>query len=493
MTAADPPGAPGYARDAALAALARIAPLAVQLIATPFVIASAGVPAYAVWALVMTTINLMLTADLGVVGIMQRYHGIARGRGDSAMGGRITATVLAVLLALLVVVTALGPLIADAVVAVVQIGPGVRSEAWTMFRNVGTLAVLQLVGLALGSYLAAHSRFAAAAAVSLTARLASAVAIVIALVNSAGLDGLLVAAYVDAGLAVLLGVAFCWRHLLTEVRRVVRVDELKELWSYAWRNQASAIGFVAQRESDVIMAAIMLPAALQATVAASAQLSAAVALAPTVLLVPLFTRLSTLAGGSRAAAVEESRRAETTWFSLALPFGAVVLATAPFIAAAWLDPALPHVTGVTALLVLGFLIVLANSVRAILVRAVGSPGIETVSYASLLVVKLAVGVPATLLFGIYGLAASTVVASLAAVAVMWWVSRRRVDGLTPGTVRPWSVIVAVAVLACGIPACLLIAGFVDDRWVRLVLFVVVAGVLAGIAGIVAVRTGRAGR
>lgn len=479
--------APGYARDAALAAVARIAPLAVQLIATPFVIASAGVPAYAVWALIMTTINLMLTADLGVVGIMQRYHGIARGRGEPAMGARITATVLAVLVVLLVVVTAIGPWIADLALAVVQIAPDTRDEAWAFFRNVGTLAVLQLIGLALGSYLAAHSRFVAAAVISLGARLVSAIAIAVALATSSGLDGLLVAAYLDAGIALFLGVVFCWRHLATEVRRLVRRDELGELWSYAWRNQASAVGFVAQRESDVVMAAILLPATLQATVAASAQLAAAVALAPTVLLVPLFTRLSTLAGTSQAAAVDESRRAETTWFSLVLPFAAVMLATGPFIAAAWLDPALPEVTGVTALLILGFLLVLANSVRAMLVRALGRPGLETMSYVSLLVVKLAIGIPATILFGIYGLVASTVVASLAAVVMLWWISERSVDGLKPGTVRWRSALAAAVILAVGVPSALLIAGEVDDRWIRLLLLIGVAAVLGLLAGFAAVR------
>lgn len=479
-----------YARNAALAALARIAPLAVQLIATPFVIASAGIPAYAVWALVMTTINLMLTADLGVVGIMQRYHGVARGRGEPAMGGRITATVLAVLLVLLIIVTVLGPWIADLVLSVIQVAPEVRPEAGNFFRNVGTIAVLQLIGLAFGSYLAAHTRFVAAAVISLTARAVAAIAIGVALVTGAGLDGLLLAAYLDAGVAVVVGVVFCWSHLTREVRRFVRRDELTELWSYAWRNQASALGFVAQRESDVVMAAILLPATLQATVTASAQLSAAVALAPTVLLVPLFTRLSTLAGSSRREALDEAHRAESTWFSFVLPFGALMLALGPFLAAAWLDPALPHVTGISALLIAGFLIVLANSVRAMLVRAIGRPGLETMSYACLLVVKLAVGIPATLLYGIYGLAASTVVASVAAVVALWWVSQRSIEGLRPGSVPLRSVVFSAGVLAVGIPSALLLTAAVPDRWLRLLLLLGVAAVLALIVGVGTVRSPR---
>jgi O-antigen/teichoic acid export membrane protein len=474
----EPQAGSGYARDASLAAVARIAPLAVQLIATPFVIASAGVGSYAVWALLTTTISLMLTADLGVVGIMQRYHSMARGRGDAAMGGRVTATVLATLLAILALVTLLGPWIADAVLSVIQVDPGVRDAAWDVFRNAGTLSILQLIGLALSSYLAAHSRFGAVAIASLGARSISVVALVVVLSQGAGLPGLVIAAYLDAAVAITLGTIFCWRHLVKEVRRFVRRDELRELWAYSWRNQASAIGFVAQRESDVIMAAILLPVALQATVAASAQLAASLAFAPTVLLVPLFTRLSNLAGTSPARAITESQRAETTWFSLALPFSAVALAVGPFFASAWLGPALPDVTGVMAILSLGFLLVLANSVRAVLVRSIGRPGIETTSFVALLIVKLAIGIPATIFFGIYGLAVSTVFASAAAVAVMWILSSRTVPSLTAGSLRMKTLTTSITALAVGVASSLLLLTFVTDRWLQLVALIVLAIALA---------------
>jgi O-antigen/teichoic acid export membrane protein len=470
----DPKPGSGYARDASLAAVARIAPLAVQLIATPFVIASAGVGAYAVWALLTTTISLMLTADLGVVGIMQRYHSIARGRGDAAMGGRVTATVLATLLVILVIVTALGPWIADAVLSVIQVAPGVRDAAWDVFRNAGTLSVLQLIGLALSSYLAAHSRFGAVAIASLGARSVSVVALIVVLSQGAGLPGLVVVAYLDATVAITLGVIFCWRHLVQEVRRFVKRDELRELWAYSWRNQASAIGFVAQRESDIIMAAVLLPAAMQATVAASAQLAASLAFAPTVLLVPLFTRLSNLAGTSPPRAIAESQRAETTWFALALPFSAIALAIGPFFASAWLGPALPEVTGVMAILSLGFLLVLANSVRAVLVRSIGRPGIETKSFGALLLVKLAIGIPATIFFGIYGLAVSTVFASISGVAVMWLLSGRSVPNLVAGTLKLRTVTASIGALVVGLASSLLVVTLVADRWLQLLALIILA-------------------
>lgn len=479
-----PRAAPGFGSSAGLAAVARVAPLAVQLIATPFVLASIGPGQFAVWALLATTINLILTADLGVVGIMQRYHGIARGSGDSALGGRITATVIGVLVVLLVVVTILGPVIADAAMAVVNVEPSTEATARFVFQNAGTLAVLQLLGLAFSSYLAAHERYAAMAAASLSARSLYAVAIAVALATGHGLTGLVVAVYVDALAAVILGLVFCRVHLVREVRRMVTRSELGSLWAYAWRNQASALGFVAQRESDVVLAAVLLPAVLQATVASSAQLAAALSLAPTVLLVPLFSRLSASAGRAQQEAVDDGRRAQTAWLSAALPFAAIVLSVMPGFALAWLGPDLPDLVVVITVLTAGFLIVLANSVVVIVLRAIGRPGFETASYAFLLVVKLAVAIPATLLFGVVGLAASTVVASVASVVALGLLTRRLLPGYWRRHVTARVMVAAAAVLAIGVPADILIMNALDNRIVQLVVLAVLSAALVAVAALV---------
>lgn len=453
----------GYARDASLAAGARLAPLALQLIATPFVIASFGAEAFAVWALFSTTINLMLTADLGVVGIMQRYHGVARGAGDSDLGGRITATVLLALLALGAILTAAGPWIATILLTVVRVAADSAPDAYVFFQNAGTVAVIQLMGLAFSSYLAAHGRFFRVFIASLVPRMLGAAVIATVLVSHGALSMLLIAAYVDAIATVLLGAAFCSRHLFHDVRRPSRGAELSGLWSYAWRNQASALGFIGQREGDLLIAAVLLPASLQATIAATGQLAAAVALAPIVLLSPLFSRLSRIAGRSREGALALATASETTWFALVLPFAVLVVAMGPAFAAAWLGPDLPEVTLVMGLLSAGFVITLANSVRAVAVRALGQPGVETWSYAALIGVKLAVGIPATLAWGVLGLAASTVVASLAAVAVMWGITRSRRIGLRSGHVSVVSLWTSAGLLVAGSAVAVLASEAIADR------------------------------
>lgn len=430
MTIETTGGSGSYRRDALLAAVSRMAPLVVQLLATPLVLGELGRDAYAAWALTMTTINLLLTADLGVVGIMQRYHGVARGRGDSELPGRITASVLLVLGVILAIVTLAGPWIADLVLALVPFPEAVSGDARMLFQNAGTLASLQLIALALSSYLAAHSRFVAAAGLSLGARLVLVIAILVALAGHHGLHGLLIAAYADACAAILLGLWLCRTHLTTEVRQFTTRVESRELWSYAWRNQASALGFVAQRELDVIMAGILLSTASLASMSAAAPLTAAVCLAPSVLLAPLFTRLSVQAGADPALLGDEATRAERAWLALVLPFSALVLAVLPLAAATWLGPQLVQVAELSALLSAGFLLSLVNGVRAILVRAAGHPGIESRAYLAHAVVKIVAGTAIALTFGVVGLATAGILAAATSLVVL----RRGAGRLVPSTV-----------------------------------------------------------
>jgi O-antigen/teichoic acid export membrane protein len=468
-----------YAGNAGLAAVGRIAPLAVQLIATPFIIAAFGVDSYAVWAILATTISLMLTADLGVVGIMQRYHSVARANVDVRQGGRITATVLLFLFALLVLFTLLGPWIADFLVSIIKIGPGLSDSAWFVFRYAGTLAVMQLIALALTAYLAAHNRFLASAVSSLAARTLFVIALVLVISGNYGLEGLVIASFIDGIAAILIAGAMCWKHLAFEVRGLVDKSELRELWSYSWRNQASALGFVAQRESDVLMAAIMLPAAFQATIAAGAQLAAAAAFAPTIALIPLFTSLSEQSARSSNEAKKSAERAEVNWFTLILPLSAIVLSIGPFATVAWLGPQLPDLLPVMALLLAGFLIVLANSVRAVFVRAIGKPGLETSSYLWLLLAKIAIGVPATLFFGIYGLAASTVLASVIGVIVMWRLTLSNEVSMAQPQIKANTIWVSLGVLVACLGFSLLIFGNVDNRLIQVALYFT-----AGLVGLV---------
>lgn len=457
-----------YAKNAGLAAVGRIAPLAVQLIATPFIISAFGVDSYAVWAILSTTISLMLTADLGVVGIMQRYHSVARANQDARMGGRITATVLLFLFALLILFTLIGPWIADLLVTIIKIGPGLTEQAWFVFRYAGTLAVMQLIALALTAYLAAHNRFLASAVSSVVARSLFVVALIIVISGDYGLKGLVFASFVDGISAIVIAGAISWRHLLFEVRGLVNRSELRDLWAYSWRNQASALGFVAQRESDVLLAAILLPAAFQATVAASAQLAAAAAFAPTIALIPLFTSLSALSAKSAQKTTREAQAAEKNWFNLVIPFSALVLAIGPFAAVAWLGPNLPALLPTMALLTAGFLVVLANSVRAVYVRAVGKPGIESTSYLWLFVSKLAVGIPATLLWGIYGLAASTVISSIISVIVMWQLTSQQEHALARPSLNIRMLLPSIVLLVVGVTGAILIWTGMSERSLQVI-------------------------
>lgn len=491
MTANPADAATSYRRDAAYVAVARMAPLGVQILATPVVLASLGEDAFAVWSLLMTTINLLLTADMGVVGIMQRYHGVARGRQDARLGGRITASVLAVLVVMLVVATAAGPLIARAALALTNLPSTVQDDAALLFQHAGTLALLQLIALAFSSYLAAHGRFGAVLVHSLGARTALGAGIAVALLTGTGLPGLLAASYADAGIAVLLGAWFCRTHLLTEVRRLTTREETRELWAYAWRNQASSFGFVAQRQLDVLMGAVLLSSGALASMSAAAPLTSAVCLAPAVLLTPLFTNLSVQAGADESRLAKAAADAERQWFALTLPFSAVVLGVLPFAGAVWVGPELQQIRPVIAVLAVGFLVSLTTSVLAIHVRAAGQPGIETRAYVAYTVVKVVVGAGLALVGGLLGLAAAGIVAAVAAVAVFRHRARDLRDAESGSAPDRRTLGLTAALLVGSGGASWLLSGVSGNRLVSLVLLGMVGAACAGVVALDARRRARA--
>lgn len=417
-------GADRYARDAGMAAAARLLPFGVQLAATPFVVGSLGAGGYALWALLATTINLLLTADLGVVGVMQRYTSIHRGSGDAAAAARVTTTVLAVLLALLALALVLAPWLGGLGVAVVEVPDGLRPQARFLFSCAGVIAVLHLLSLALSGHLAGVERFGAVLAVSAAARTVLVVGTAAALLGGWGLRGLVLAAGADALVAVCVAAVLTRRHLATAFRGVLGRAELADVWAFAWRNQLSGLGFMAQRELDVLIAGVLLPAASIGAVAAAAQSSAAAALFPLVFLTPLFSRLSTVVGQRDAGALTGAARgAQESWLGVVVPYAAVVVAVVPFAVPAWAGEDLPGAAGLAALLLLGLVATLSVAVLATLVRACGHPGAEAGAYAGYAVSKVALGIPMALAWGTWGLAASTLVASAVFVAVLLATSR----------------------------------------------------------------------
>lgn len=408
-----------YRANAAYAAINRLAPIAVQLVAAPFIIREFGSAVFAIWALLATTMSLMLSADFGVVGLMHRYHSVAKVRNDERFAGRITVSVLLFLLVLLLVFILVGPAIANVLTEVFIIPNALRSEAWLVFRFTGPLAVIQLLGLALSAYLMAHQRFFAVAVSSIVARTIFALAIVFVLVTDSGLLGLLGAVALDAVASMTITAAASWRHLAFEARGLLSSSELRELWRYAWRNQISALGFIAQRESDILIAAFLLSPAYQATVAASVQLASAVVLAPSILLLPLFTNLSGLSERDEQSVVDATQKAESLWLQMLIPFGIVTVVVLPTLSSTWLAAELQDFVPVMTLMSFAFTVGLLNAVRATYVRAIALPGLEARSYLVMIIVKIALAIPLVLAFGVTGLVISTLLATAFAVFNLW--------------------------------------------------------------------------
>lgn len=475
MTDAMPRVQRHFAVDATLVAASRTAPVLVPLIFTPLVVGSFGVGLYAVWAILMTLIGILQNADLGFTAVMQRYHSRYLGGDDAEAGYRLTTTVLLAVVAVAVVVGLAGTLLAEPLVAMLDLPPDVRADAVRLLSPVGVFAGMQLIALALGGYLGGHARFLAAALSSLGARAGLAVILWLTLSFSWGVAGLIAASAVDAALAVVLAAGVSWRHLSRCFRGVMRGQELRELWSFGWRSQVSTLGFLAQRESDVLLATVLLPVAAVGSIAAAAQSSIAVALFPTILLMPLVTRIAYGSIAGLEDGVRIAIAANREWARLYPLYAGVMLGALGPAVAAWLGGALPDSPVLAVLIAAGMMCFLPGSVVIVTARSLGMPGIETSAYLALVLVKVALGVAGALLLGAVGLALSTFAASIAADIVVALRVRRAFPSL--GLAFPSTSTVALAVVAAAVAGfgSAVAAWWVPAGIVRLLVIAVIAG------------------
>jgi O-antigen/teichoic acid export membrane protein len=455
---------------------------------TPFVLGAFDREVYALWAVLMTVIGILQNTDMGVTSVMQRFHSHYRGVGDEAAARRLTGSVMLAVVALAIVLGALGPLVAQLLVGVIHPPAALVDDALALLRPAGLFAGLQLIALALTGYLGGHARFGAAALSSLGARAVLAAMLVLTLTLGWGVTGLVLASAADAIVAVLLAVAATWRHLVGSIRSLLSRAELREVWAFAWRSQLSTAGFLAQRELDVLLATLLLPLPVIGAVAAGAQSSIAVSLFPTIFLVPLVTRIGYAAGRDRALAIATVHEADAEWRRLYPVYAGVVLGVLGPAVAAWVGPALPLSPVLAVLIAAGMMAFLPGFVLVLAARALGRPGVETSAYVVLVAVKIVLGVAGALLFGPIGLAASTVFASIAAQIVL----ARRARALDPELrLRAPSariLLLAIASLALAAGGAFGLAAVIPWPFPRLIAIAVWAALLLGGGVLLARRT-----
>lgn len=396
-------------------------PLIASVCLTPFVVAHLGLAGYGVWALVMSAVTILRSLDAGIGQGVARYVALRVGKADESGAARMAWLGLAAMAALS------GPLLAGLWLAApllthLSVFKSMGDpRALSVIHHGGVLVVLALVANVPTGVLQGHGRFRATAAAALAGQVVNAVLVVAVLARGGGLVTLLLANAGGAGCGLLFSLALCSRHLARAARSGSLADA-RELWAYGWRIQLTGASSLVNLEADALIVACFLPARFVGYYALGATIAGALREAPIWSLAPMYAALAQAAGRSRNEALSLFHLLQETWFDVVAIYVGATLVAAPAMALIWVPTPGGVSAAVAVLLVVGNSVNLYTGMASGLVRALGRPGLETRYVVLVTTVNVALTVPLTMAFGIYGVvggtAAGQVLGSLAFVAIM---------------------------------------------------------------------------
>jgi O-antigen/teichoic acid export membrane protein len=433
--------------------LAQLAPVIVALALTPLLLDRLGLDRFGIWSLTLVLLNTLRLLDGGIAASMARFFAVHAARDDRVETGRLLVGALLFLGLLGAVLTAVAFQLAPWVVGLLEIPDRLEAEGAALLRWAPALAALALMSESTAAVLVGNGRFQALAGAMWSSAAAWAVAIVVLVQPDASLEVLALAA--AARYAVLLGSSLVLAGRHAEFRRpfVPSLASAREVGSYAWRMQLSALTGFVNSELDALVIAAFLPVRYVGLYQIGMQVASAVRSLPLYAFAPLLTRLTTLfRREGRDATRAEFVRLERRWLPMVSGYGLVAVAAVGFSVAIWLGERYALSGEVAAVLLAGYTVhVVLTGMRTCYVRAVGRPGLETRCSTMWTAINLVLTVPLVLLAGVLGVVAATAFAGM--VASVYFVDLcRRTEALPlllPAARWWWTIAAAMCVTVAG--------------------------------------------
>jgi O-antigen/teichoic acid export membrane protein len=428
--------------------LAQALTMGINIALAPYLIRHLGLDRFGVWSLILSLLVTFADLDGGVGASLARFFALHGARNDRRGAARLLLASLLLFIALGLLVTATGWLLAPTAVGLLSVPEQLREEAITVLSLLGPLVSLALVSNSATSLLQANSRFRGLAGVTACSCLSYVAAVVLAVESGGGLSGLLIATAVRYLVLIVGGLWLARRHI--EVGRPLLPDRpmLREFQAYAVRMQLSGLTNFLNGGVDALVVAALLPIRYVAIYAVGLQAAAAFRSLPLYAFPPVLTRITTsFAVGGLAGAEQDFRRLQSRWLPGALAYGAVTATAVPFLVVAWVGPRFLLSGLVATILLLGYAIHVAlTAVRTCFVRAIGRPGLETRYSWFATVLNLALTALLAWLFGLIGVVAGTAL-GLVGGSVYFVVICQRAADLPEQRLRPrWYLGTGIAVV-----------------------------------------------
>ncbi|QKE85307.1 hypothetical protein [Arthrobacter sp. NEB 688] len=394
-------------RSAAWLTAAQLAPVAVNIALTPFVIGRLGETRYGLWLVASGVAMFFGQVDGGVYRTALRYFsGFAARRDVEGARNLVVSLVLPVLALQLLTLAPL--LVVDRrVAAFFSTPPDLLDETTHLLRVVTLVVAVALLRGILVALLHSHMRFALTAGATLLSYVGYAVTMFLTLRAGAGLDGVALAYVVQTAVATLVIVPSALRLVPLRGARLVGADEARDFARTAWRVQASGLLTVFSTQGLLLLVGRVRPTEV-AAFGPGATFAQNLRTLPANALGPVQARLGAVVASEPApVAASVTHGIQAMWVRVVVGLAAVAVPAAYLGINAWLpiEGSLPG--EVAALLVVAHLVALLPQVQLQWAVASGHAGVEaraTAVSVSLMILLSAAVVPVVGSVGV-GLAA----------------------------------------------------------------------------------------
>lgn len=428
-------------------AVSQLAPMVVNLVLTPYIIAGLGLELYGVFLLVTALQVFMSTFDGGIGPSAGRYFALYAGRGDRVATTRLLVSLSGVVWVCALVVCGVAFAVAPQIVGFFPATHADPDGAVFLFRVLLiTLAVAQWRSL-FASVLWAQNSFVITSVSTLVGHVIYAVGLVVTIETGAGLVGIGWTLALQQVQVTLFFVPPALRYLTWAGVGFIGWRELVDFFAYSWKVQVSGMINAYGLQGDLMIVGKLAPASI-GYFGPGATFAQQLRQVPYNAYVPIQSLVGRAVGELGAAgAVPDFVRVQRLWVIAVTGWIAVGAPAAYFGVTAWLDlgSTLPGV--VASILLVGHLFWLLALTPLIWCLVLGQSGAQLRYGLISLVLNIALTIALIIPFGVVGTVVATAVAQLIATGYLVRVASRDLETTVPapwGDI-PWGATILAAV------------------------------------------------
>lgn len=403
--------------------MAQFGGIAVSLLLTPYILDTLGLERYGLWAFLGSIVAYTGLLQFGLGKGTVRFIAFHAERKEFETVRQIVSYGALTHLAVGAVLTPLVWVGGRALLPHLQISRPLVGTAETLFPFVFAYVFFAGATRPLAALMIGLERMWMMTVTTFASQFVYAASVIALLHNGAGLYGLLAATFIQTSFQAAMYLLIGRRLIGRVLGNPFAIDRavLKQLLRFGGWFQVTAVAGLVNDRTDAIVIGAWVDVPSVGFYAIGNRIAQLVRMLPLNLLPPLLPA----AAGIHAAG-EEKRLATAVLHGnrlvalLTISMAGFVLATTPLIMATWLGRSYPHVSVVTAILVVAYVVNNLTGVGTTVVNAIGRPRYES-EYA---VLGMGLNIAATLVlapfYGLYGILAGTVLGLVLCSAYFLW-------------------------------------------------------------------------